>query len=71
MKHNTGGGWLTWNRQSGSNFLLMRKKLHLHLAQVKMIKGFLERNAISKEQYEKSFHELTDKMGIQQTTNMP
>ena len=28
-----------------------------------MLQGFLERNAISKEQYEKSYHDLTEKMG--------
>ena len=40
------------------------KKLHLYLTQVQMLKGFLERNAISKEQYDKSFHDLTEKMGM-------
>ena len=43
------------------------KKRHLYLTQVQMLKGFLERNAISKEQFEKSFHDLTEKMGMQTT----
>ena len=30
--------------------------------QKKMLEGFLERNAISKAQYEKSLHDLTEKM---------
>ena len=45
------------------------KKRHLYITQIQMLKGFLERNAISKEQYEKSFHDLTKKMGIQQPLN--
>lgn len=38
------------------------KKRHLYLTQVQMLKGFLERNAISKEQFEKSLHDMTEKM---------
>lgn len=40
------------------------KKRQLYITQVQMLKGFLERNAISKVQYDKSFHDLTDKMGM-------
>ena len=36
----------------------------LYLQQVETLKLFLERNAISKEQYEKSLHDLTEKMGM-------
>ena len=40
------------------------KKKQLYLKQVETLNGFLERNAISKEQYEKSLHDLTEKMGM-------
>ena len=39
------------------------KKRQLYEKQVAMLQGFLERNAISKEQYEKSYGDLTSKMG--------
>ena len=39
------------------------KKKQLYLKQVETLNGFLERNAISKEQYEKSLPDLTEKMG--------
>ena len=39
------------------------KKRQLYDKQVAMLQGFLERNAISKEQYEKSLYDLTEKMG--------
>ena len=32
--------------------------------QKKMLEEFLERNAISKQQYDKSLHDLTEKMNI-------
>jgi hypothetical protein len=32
--------------------------------QKQMLEEFLERNAISKAQYEKSLHDLTEKMGV-------
>ena len=38
-----------------------KRKKHLYLKQVKTLNDFLERGAISKEQYEKSFGELTEK----------
>ena len=41
------------------------KKRHLYEKQVAMLQSFLERNAISKEQYEKSLHDLTEKMGYE------
>lgn len=40
-----------------------QKKRQLYETQVAMLQGFLERNAISKAQYEKSLHDLTVKMG--------
>jgi len=39
------------------------KKRQLYEKQVAMLQGFLDRHAISKEQYEKSYGDLTAKMG--------
>ncbi len=36
----------------------------LYYKQVELLKTFLERNAISQAQYDKSFHDLTVKMGM-------
>ena len=44
------------------------KRIQLYLRQVKTLNDFLERSAISKEQYEKSLGDLTEKMGMQ---NLP
>lgn len=41
------------------------KKIDLYLRQKKTLEDFLERNAISKEQFEKSLGDLTEKMGMQ------
>ena len=43
------------------------KRMQLYLRQVKTLNDFLERGAISKEQYEKSFGDLTEKMGYGQS----
>ena len=40
-----------------------QKKRDLYDRQVELLKTFLERNAISQEQYDKNFHDLTEKMG--------
>ena len=40
------------------------KKKQLFLKQKKLLETFLERNAISKAQYEKSVGDLRDKMGM-------
>lgn len=42
-----------------------KKKIELYLRQKKMLEQFLERNAISKEQFEKSLGDLTEKMGME------
>ena len=42
-----------------------QKKIDLYLRQKNMLEQFLERNAISKEQFEKSLGDLTKKMGMQ------
>ena len=41
------------------------KKIRLYLSQKKLLDDFLERNAISKAQYDKSLVDLTEKMGME------
>ena len=41
-----------------------QKKKQLYLKQKELLDTFLEHHAISKEQYEKSLGDLTEKMGI-------
>ena len=41
------------------------KKEELYLRQVRVLQTFLQHGAISQEQFEKSFHDLTEKMGMQ------
>ena len=41
------------------------KRIDLYLRQKKLLEGFLERNAISKAQFDKSLGDLTEKMGMQ------
>ena len=45
------------------------KKHELYDKQVETLKLFLERHAISQEQYDKSFHDLTEKMGFTVSSN--
>lgn len=45
------------------------RKKQLYLRQKKMLDEFLERGAISKEQYKKSLGALTEKMGMQSLLN--
>ncbi len=40
------------------------KNRQLYLEQKKLLEIFLRRGAISKEQFNKSLHDLTDKMGF-------
>ncbi len=40
------------------------KKERLYRDQVRLLDEFLERGAISRAQYEKSYHDLTMKMGM-------
>ena len=39
------------------------KKHALYLQQVQLLNTFLSRHAISQAQYDKSYHDLTEKMG--------
>jgi len=45
------------------------KNIELYLRQKKMLEQFLERNAISKEQFDKSLGDLTEKMGMEKYRN--
>jgi len=40
------------------------KKVQLYLNQKRTLELFVERNAITREQYEKSLRDLTEKMGM-------
>lgn len=48
---------------------LKQNNIDLYLRQKRMLEQFLERNAISKEQFEKSLGDLTEKMGMQEFRN--
>ena len=45
------------------------KNHELYLKQKQLLELFLEKGAISKAQYNKSLHDLTEKMGYEQTDN--
>ena len=47
-----------------------QKKIDLYLRQKNMLEQFLERNAISKDQFEKSLGDLTEKMGMSEYRNI-
>lgn len=42
------------------------KRIELYLTQKRLLETFLERNAISKAQYEKSLNDLTAKMHMEE-----
>ena len=52
----TDASWETLSYEEKNRFLYERQK--------HMLEEFLERNAISKQQYDKSLHDLTEKMNI-------
>ena len=54
-----------FNTTEWSQLTLEEKKNQLYIKQKKLLDTFLERNAISKMQYEKSLGDLTEKMGMQ------
>ena len=51
------------DQQSWEQLSHEEKNHQLYLKQKALLETFLEKHAISKEQYEKSLHDLTDKMG--------
>lgn len=57
----------THEEQTMWNFMSYEEKNHqLYLRQKELLDQFLKTGAISKEQYEKSLHDLTEKMGEEQ-----
>ncbi len=42
----------------------------LYYEQVELLKTFLERGAISRAQYDKSFHDLTEKMNMKKESEV-
>ena len=48
----------------------MHNNEELYYRQVKLLQTFLEHGAISQEEFDKSFHDLTEKMGFG-TTDLP
>ena len=56
---------INWSEMSSEE-----KKVQLYLNQKRILELFLERNAISKEQYNKSLEDLTVKMGMEKYKNL-
>ena len=56
---------IIWSEMSSEE-----KKVQLYLNQKRVLELFLERNAISKEQYNKSLEDLTVKMGMEKYKNL-
>ena len=55
---------IIWSEMSAEE-----KKVQLYLNQKRVLELFLERNAISKEQYDKSLEDMTVKMGMEAYKN--
>ena len=51
------------NNEEWSNLTYQEKNHQLFLNQKSILDKFLKRNAISKAQYDKSLHDLQEKMG--------
>ena len=47
------------------------KQIQLYLKQKETLESFLARGAISQAQFDKSFHDLTDKMGMEEYIEAP
>ena len=58
------GQEIVWSEMSAEE-----KKVQLYLNQKMVLELFLERNAISKEQYNKSLEDMTVKMGMDEYKN--
>ena len=56
----------TTNNEAWASLTPEEKKRLLYERQKAMLQAFLERNAISKEQYDKSLGDLTEMMGMQE-----
>ena len=47
------------------------KQIQLYLKQKETLESFLARGAISQAQFDKSFHDLTEKMGMEECIEAP
>lgn len=47
------------------------KQIQLYLKQKETLESFLARGAISQAQFDKSFHDLTEKMGMEEFIEAP
>lgn len=54
------------NRACSEDKLMDDKKIQLYLKQKELLDTFLKSGAITKEQYNKSLGDLTEKMGMQE-----
>lgn len=64
--HSRGGiKEFSMNQQDWEQLSPEKKKEELYLRQVRLLQTFLEHGAISQAQYDKSVHDLTEKMGMQ------
>ena len=57
------------NDKEYSQLTAEEKRIRLYLSQKKLLDDFLERNAISKAQYDKSLGDLTEKMNMEKYRN--
>ena len=48
-----------------------KKQIQLYLKQKETLESFLARGAISQAQFDKSFHDLTEKMGMEKYIEAP
>ena len=53
------------NQNEWDSLSAKEKKIQLYLVQKNTLDSFVERNAITREQYEKSLKDLTEKMKMQ------
>lgn len=53
------------NQNEWDSLSAKEKKIQLYLVQKNTLDSFVERNAITREQYEKSLKDLTEKMEMQ------
>ena len=59
---------VTYTNDSWATMTPEDKKRLLFLRQKELLDTFLEKKAITREQYEKSLHDLTEKMGYTENT---
>lgn len=65
MKMGTENNMENDNKPAWENMSYEEKNRELYFKQKRMLEEFFQHGAISKEQFEKSLHDLTEKMGMQ------